>query len=104
MKIRIIYLSLLLSKLQMARLEEFEDFIREKIEKEQWTHVELSSFFNTQYPGERSFSVRTMERFCSDKDIHKITKLSDVDVDECISEAITKVNYPLLHTACHEGY
>ena len=77
----------------MARLEELEDYIREKTEKEQWTHAELSSSFHVRYPGKRGFSVSTTERFCSKKDIHKIYKLSDVDVDECTSEAIAKVNY-----------
>ena len=77
----------------MAWLEEFEDYIREKIEKEQWTHVELSNSFHARYTGQRGFSNRTIERFCSEKNIHKVSKMSDADVDVCTSEAIAKVNY-----------
>jgi hypothetical protein len=41
----------------MAKLEEFEDFIREKIEKDRWTHAQLSTHFHNTYPGERGFSI-----------------------------------------------
>ena len=75
----------------MAKLEDFEESIREKIEKEHWTHAQLSSFLIAEHPGERGFSVRSIERFCSDKGIHKTTKLCDVEVDELITGAVAKV-------------
>lgn len=75
----------------MAQLKQFEDFIRDKIEKEQWTHEQLSRYFSAKYPGERGFSIRTVRRFCAEKNISKTTKLCDADVDECISEAIAQV-------------
>ena len=77
----------------MARLEEFDNYIREKIEEEQWTHAERSNFLHTRYSGQRGFSIHTIELFCSKKSIHKISKLNDVDMDECTSESIAKVNY-----------
>ena len=75
----------------MAKLLQFEDFIREKVEKEHWTHVKLSAFFHAQYPGDRGFSARTLERFCREKDIHKTSRLTNADLDECVSQAIAKV-------------
>ena len=75
----------------MAQLEQFEDFVREKIEKEQWNHEQLSTYFSAKYQGKKGFSIRTVRRFCAEKNIRKTTKLSDADVDECISEAIAQV-------------
>ena len=43
------------------------------------------------YPRERGFSVCSIEKFCSDNNIHKVAKLSDADVDELVAEAIDKV-------------
>ena len=75
----------------MAKLQQFEVEIRDKIEKEHWTHAQLSSYLKVAYPGERGFSVRSIEKFCSDNNIHKVAKLSDADVDELVAEAIDKV-------------
>ena len=75
----------------MAKLQQFEVEIRDKIEKEHWTHAQLSSCLKVAYPGERGFSVRSIEKFCSDNNIHKVAKLSDADVDELVAEAIDKV-------------
>ena len=61
----------------MAKLLQFEDFIQEK---EHWTHVKLSAFFHAQYPGDRGFSVHTLERFCREKDIHRTSRLTNARV------------------------
>ena len=75
----------------MAKLEQFEVEIREKVEKEHWTHARLTSHLKAAHPGERGFSVRSIEKFCSENDIHKTAKLSDVEVDDLVAEAIDKV-------------
>lgn len=69
----------------MAKLEE------DMIEKEHWTHAQLSSCLMAEHPGERGYSVRSIERICSGKDIHKTTKLCDAEVDDLVTEAIAKV-------------
>ena len=77
----------------MAKLEPFEDFIREKIEREQWTHRCLYEYFCRQCPGGRGFSIRSIERFCHTQNIHRTARLSDLALDNCVSEAIAKVKY-----------
>jgi len=75
----------------MASLQELEDLVREKVEIEQWTHAKLSSYLQQLYPGSRGFSVRSLERFCSTKGIHKISRLCEQEVDTAVSDAIAKV-------------
>ena len=77
----------------MSRLEDLEDLIRDKIEKEKITHARLSAFLQDQYPGEKGFSTRSLERFCSLKGIHKTSRLSDQELDTAVDEHITKVSY-----------
>jgi len=49
----------------------YEDFIREKVEQEQWTHYQVSSFLKASHPGQRGMSVRSVQRFCSENNIKK---------------------------------
>ena len=41
----------------MSALEDFEDFIRVKVEKEKWTHKQISAFLKGKHPRQRGFSV-----------------------------------------------
>ena len=54
----------------MDSLDGLEDFVREKVEKDRWTHSKLSEHLQQAYPGEKGFSVRLIERFCSERGIH----------------------------------
>lgn len=72
--------------------EELEDFIREKVEKEKWTYRKLSLYLQQVYPSERGFSIRSLERFCSLKDIHRTQRLTGSELDNAVSEAIGKVS------------
>ena len=76
----------------MATLEELEDLIREKVETERWTHRRLSAYLQHMYCGQRGFSVRSLERFCSAKGIHKTSRLSAQEVDTAVSDSIAKVS------------
>ena len=76
----------------MASLEELEDLIREKVETERWTHRRLSAYLQHMYRGQRGFSVRSLERFCSAKGIHKTSRLSAQEVDTAVSDSIAKVS------------
>ena len=60
----------------MSALKDFEEFIRDKIEKERWTHKQISAFLEETHPGQRGFSVRSVERFYSYKGIHKPHELT----------------------------
>ena len=78
----------------MASLEVLEALIREKVESEKLSHRRLTGHLQQQqlYPGERGFSVRSLERFCSTKGIHKTSRLSEPEIDTAVSDNITKVS------------
>ena len=67
---------------EMSALEEYVDFIREKVEIDGWTHGLVSEFFKENFPGRKGFSIRSVERLCSKWNIHKTSRLSDQQVDE----------------------
>lgn len=78
--------------LEMAALENLESFIRGKVEDERWTHKKLSEYLKASYPQTtKGFSVRSIERFCHEKKIHKTSRLCSTDLDTAISDAIAKV-------------
>ena len=79
----------------MAALENVEDFIREKV-KSNCSHKQLSDHLKEAFPGQRGFSVRSIERFCAEKGIKKTTAIDDEDLDSIISEAVSQV-----HTIFH---
>ena len=74
-------------------MEELEGFIRDKIEKEHWTHEKLSRHLQQTYPGERGFSIRSIQRFCAMKDIHKTDRLTTGELDDIVAEASSMVCY-----------
>ena len=73
-------------------LQDMEYFIRDKIMMENWTHSHISLYLMRLYPGCRGFSVRSIERFCSDKGIHRTSRLDASNLQEVVSEAIRKVS------------
>ena len=73
-------------------LHDLEDFIREKIVEEGWTHSRLSLYFKRIYPGVRGFSVRSIERFCADKGIHKTSRMDGSNLQQVVSEAVRAVS------------
>ena len=72
-------------------LDVFEDYIRHKVEVERISHLQLSSDLKARYPGSRGFSVRTIERFCADKGIHKSSRLSSSELEQVVSASVAKV-------------
>ncbi len=81
-------------RVKMVELEKLclEPLIKEKIDNELWTHVELSAFLNNRYPGRKGFSVRSLERFCSAKRIHRTGRVGTECLDVAVSDAIAKVH------------
>lgn len=75
----------------MSALVEHEDLMRNKIENERWTHKEVSTLLTDKYPGHRGFSIRSLERFCSSKGIHKTTKIDYGELYEAVSTAANMV-------------
>ena len=78
----------------MADLEDLEDYVREKIEKEGMTHSQLSLHLHELYLEVRGLSVRSLERFCACKSIRKTSRPSTQQLDEAVCGAIAQViNY-----------
>ncbi len=75
----------------MAMLEMLEEYVEEKVVKDGWTYSKLSAHLKEQYPGVRGFSVRSIERFCGAKNIHKTSRLRAEEVDIAVAGAIVKV-------------
>ena len=76
----------------MAALEEYEDFVREKVAIEKYTHKQLSDELQRAFPDEKGFSVRSVKRFCSEKGIRKTCDIDDQELDEVISSAVLQVS------------
>ena len=72
-------------------LGDLEDHIRTRIQKDRYTHKEVSDCLHRKYPGVRGFSVRSIERFCRDREIHKTTKISVAALDRVVTNAVEKV-------------
>ena len=56
----------------------------------------ISAFLEENHPGQRGFSVQSVERYCSSKGIHKTSRIDDNKQDEVLSNATDMVN-----TVCH---
>ena len=57
-------------------LADLESFVRGKIKEEKWTRHRLSEYLMRRYSNTRGFSIRTLKRFCADKNIPYSQKLS----------------------------
>ena len=66
--------------------------VKEKIEVCRWTHKQLSEYLQQLYPGSRGYSVRSLERYCSEADIHRTSRLSEYHVDIHVSQAMQRVS------------
>ena len=47
-------------------------------------HKQISVFLEADHPGQRGFSVRSVERFCSNRGIHKTPRINDQKLDEAV--------------------
>ena len=77
----------------MARsLESLEHYVKEKIERDGWTHKRLSEHLTAEnQQTSRGFSVRSIQRFCSERNIHRTSRLSKADVEESVKQAVSEV-------------
>jgi hypothetical protein len=72
-------------------LEQLEDLVRDLVEQRRWSHSRVSDYLQQTYPGTRGLSLRSIQRFCSAKGIHRTSRLDDTQVDEVVSEAVNMV-------------
>ena len=55
------------------------------------THGQISEQLCSRYPGIRGFSIRSIERFCQEKGIHKTSRLSQTEIKEAVAAGVAKV-------------
>ena len=81
----------------MATLEalgsSLEVYIKERREVQRWSYCEISKDLRNRYPGERGFSTRSLQRYCSENGISKTSKIGDDELDQVVSEAVSMVGY-----------
>ena len=70
---------------------EVEQFIRESRENGK-TLKEISDSLQDLYPGQRGFSVRSVERFCQQHDIHKTSQLQSAELCRVVATAVSQVS------------
>ncbi len=83
----------------MCSLQNHKELVREKIEVGRWTHKKVSEFLKTSFPGEKGFSIRSIQRFCADADIHKTSRVAEDDLDEAVKSCIEMVKINIILTA-----
>lgn len=78
-------------------LDCFEDYIRQRVERDRATHQqvsdELKASASSSQDSQRGLSVRSIQRFCEEKGIRKTSRLSSAEVEEVVFEAVAKVTY-----------
>ena len=76
-----------------SELSQHEDYVRRRIEVDRVTHKQLSEELCASFPGVRGFSVRSIECFCSERSIHKTSRLNDSQVHHLVKKAVAKVKF-----------
>lgn len=78
-------------------LDDFEAYIRQRVVCDRISHQKLSEELKVATSqlgtgGKRGFSMRSIQRFCEEKDIHRTSRLSDTVVEQVVAEAVSKVH------------
>lgn len=79
----------------MSALEELEleDFVREKVQNERWTHAQVSKYLKeSNTMPTRGLSERSIRRFCRHKGIHRTSRIDDQLLNERVSRATAMVS------------
>uniref|UniRef100_A0A1X7VSJ3 Reverse transcriptase Ty1/copia-type domain-containing protein n=1 Tax=Amphimedon queenslandica TaxID=400682 RepID=A0A1X7VSJ3_AMPQE len=58
------------------------------VDERKWTFSRVSEHLKQEYPGTRGLSLRSLERFCQLKDIHRTSRFNDITLDHVVSGAI----------------
>ena len=75
----------------MATLDALEDFVRDRIETDHWTHCQLCDYLQNAYPGERGSVCDLCKDFAEKKNIHKTARINTDDLHQAVADAIEKV-------------
>ena len=76
----------------MSRLQDYEDYVRQRIELDHVTLDQLAEELRRHLPsGVRGFSVCLLRRFCLENGIHKTSRLTQAEVKTAVANAVEKV-------------
>lgn len=78
--------------LDMAHLQQHKDEIKFLIEERRYTHNDVLGHLMQNY-GFRS-SKRSIQRFCSEEQIHKSHQCNNEDLEALVSQTAVEVSYP----------
>ena len=83
----------------MSAFEGLEDFVREKVEKERWTHKKID-FLRKSSAKTRGLSERSVRRYCASKDIHKTPRIDDQMLDDRVASATAMLSTKSTQDKC----
>ena len=77
----------------MAGIDEMglKAFIHYKISEEGITYEDLSILLKQLYPNCKGLSVRSLQRFCKQEEIHKTSRITDATLDDVVKESVAQV-------------
>lgn len=70
-----------------------KNFIIQKLVHENLTYEQLSMVLQQMYPGNRGFSVRSLQRFCASENIRKTSRLNHSELHLAVQESVLQVLY-----------
>ena len=75
----------------MSKLQEYEGYVRKRIAEDGISHNELSEELKRLDAQSIGFSVRSIKRFCQENGIHKVTNISQSQVEEAVTAGVAMV-------------
>ena len=74
-------------------LDPLEDFVWKKIEEEGWSQLQLSDYLKTEFgtTSTKGYSVRSIQRFCQERDIHRTARMPEVELQKTVKQAVSEV-------------
>ena len=69
------------------------DIIRHEVVVAKKTHAQISQELQDSFPGQRGFSIRSIQRFCENHDIHSSSQLSELQIDMLVTSGLSKVRH-----------
>jgi len=73
-------------------LEELEGFVRHKVVVEKASHKQLNRELQEAFPGRKGLSISSVDKFCAERKIRKITDIDEQHLDDAVSQAVSQVN------------
>ena len=76
-----------------------EDLIKDLICVQKKTYAEISSYLQERYPGEKGFSRRSVQRYCSARSIS--ARVRQEDINSMVADAVQEVSRAVNFLDCH---